>query len=244
MKPGVNILRAGPYQVTAARKRIKNMYLRLGGEENALLVSAPYQAADQEIISFVLSKEKWIREALLRRPARDGTIPLWGKSYPAQAREGKNDMTFDGDRFVLRLAQPDLERYQNGGAPPESLLRAFYRRELERVLPALWERITAEAGERGVQLRLKWMKTRWGTCNPSARRVWLNPRLAQYPPDCLQYVAVHELCHLLVPRHDRAFYALLDARMPGWPALRARLLQAPRLPQQESAHEVQDHAQG
>ncbi|MBQ2277779.1 MAG: M48 family metallopeptidase, partial [Clostridia bacterium] len=70
---------------------------------------------------------------------------------------------------------------------------------------------------------IKNMKTRWGTCNPKARRVWLNLQLARKPEECLEYVILHELAHLKIPGHGRDFEAFLDRYMPDWREIRARL---------------------
>ena len=63
---------------------------------------------------------------------------------------------------------------------------------------------------------VKNMKTRWGSCNITKKRIWLNLKLVQYPPECLEYVILHELIHLKVPNHSADFYAELDQYMPDW----------------------------
>lgn len=68
------------------------------------------------------------------------------------------------------------------------------------------------------------MRSRWGSCQPATGRICLNTRLALYPPECLEYVVVHELCHLKERGHGPGFYALLDAYLPDWKARRAKLV--------------------
>ncbi len=63
---------------------------------------------------------------------------------------------------------------------------------------------------------IKKMKTKWGTCNPTAKRLWLNLELAKKPPECLEYIVVHEMVHLLKPSHNKRFVALKDKFMPKW----------------------------
>ena len=67
------------------------------------------------------------------------------------------------------------------------------------------------------------MRTRWGTCNVKTKKLWFSVQLAQKPPECLDYVIVHELAHLLERGHNKRFYALLDQFMPGWREWKARL---------------------
>jgi len=71
------------------------------------------------------------------------------------------------------------------------------------------------------------MKTRWGSCNPAARNIRLTTDLAKKPPECLEYIIVHELAHLLEPTHNARFTALMDHFMPGWQFHRDQLNQLP-----------------
>lgn len=88
------------------------------------------------------------------------------------------------------------------------------------MLIAKWEPIM---GVKAGKLAYRNMKSRWGSCQPSTGRICINTRLALYPPDCLEYVVVHELCHLIERGHGPRFYALLDALLPEWRASRAKL---------------------
>src|SRR5690606_18421952 len=106
-------------------------------------------------------------------------------------------------------------------------LERHLRREAKRLFAAevaVWE---PRLGVSVAQLGIKRMKTRWGTCNPTARRVWLNLALIQRPPRCLEYVVVHELAHLLVADHSRAFWALVERHLPDYRAAKALLARTP-----------------
>jgi predicted metal-dependent hydrolase len=71
------------------------------------------------------------------------------------------------------------------------------------------------------------MKTKWGSCNPSARTIRLNTELARKPKECLEYVVVHEMVHLLEPTHNGRFVTLMDQFMPQWQSNRQRLNRLP-----------------
>lgn len=88
------------------------------------------------------------------------------------------------------------------------------------VLVAKWEPIM---GVKAGELAYRNMTSRWGSCQPATGRICLNVRLALYPPECLEYVVVHELCHLLERGHGPRFRALMDAFLPGWREARAKL---------------------
>jgi hypothetical protein len=71
------------------------------------------------------------------------------------------------------------------------------------------------------------VRTKWGACNVEARRVWLNLELAKKPVQCLEYIVVHEMAHLLERHHNDRFTKLMDSFMPQCPLHRAELNRAP-----------------
>ncbi len=103
----------------------------------------------------------------------------------------------------------------------------WYRKQLkEAVLPliAKWEPIL---GVKVNRIYVRRMKTRWGSCNPRAGSIRLNTELAKKTPECLDYIVVHEMLHLLAPAHNAKFKALLDYHMPNWKLVRDKLNQEP-----------------
>ncbi len=106
-------------------------------------------------------------------------------------------------------------------ATPEQI--AEWREVVQACVPPLiaaWEPIL---GVKARTLVYRNMKSRWGSCQPATGRICINVRLALYPPECLEYVVVHELCHLLERGHGLRFKALMDAFMPDWRERRAKL---------------------
>lgn len=123
------------------------------------------------------------------------------------------------ERAMVRAAQrPSV---QAEGASKEQV--AEWRAVVEACVPALIEAWEPILGVKAGQLAYRNMKSRWGSCQPSTGRICINVRLALYPPECLEYVVVHELCHLLVSGHGPKFYALMDRVMPDWKQRRAKL---------------------
>jgi len=103
------------------------------------------------------------------------------------------------------------------------LLDEWYRDRLMEALPELagkWERLT---GVKAGRYSARKMKTRWGSCNPRTGDIRLNTELAKKSRECLEYVLVHELVHVLEPSHNHRFKALMDRFMPAWRAARKRL---------------------
>lgn len=204
--------------VEIIRKRIKNLHLYVT-REGKVRVTAPIRLPEREIDRFVRLKRDWIAAHLSCAAAlplpitySDGdTLCLWGREYTLATAEGaKPGLTFAEDKAILTLpAIASAEQRRD-------TVREEYRRQL--ILRAgeyisKWERIT---GLHPLEFRTKFMKTRWGTCNTAAGRIWLNPHLAWYGEECLDYVALHEIVHLEVHGHGSEFYALLEKHMPDF----------------------------
>lgn len=98
-----------------------------------------------------------------------------------------------------------------------------WREVVSACVPALVEAWEPIMGVKAGSLVYRNMKSRWGSCQPATGRICINIRLALYPPECLEYVVVHELCHLLVPGHGKQFHALMDHYMPDWKSRRDKL---------------------
>ena len=120
---------------------------------------------------------------------------------------------------MAQAAQTPMARAAQ--ATPEEV--AQWREAISACVPALvaaWEPIM---GVKAGKLAYRNMTSRWGSCQPATGRICINVRLALYPPECLEYVVVHELCHLLERGHGPRFHQLMDAFMPDWKQRRAKL---------------------
>ena len=113
-------------------------------------------------------------------------------------------------------------------APVENL-KEWYRPILKAKIAELLPALEAQTGLYCSEWRVKDMKIRWGSCNITKKRIWLNLKLVQYPPECLEYVILHELIHLKVPNHSADFYAELDQYMPDW-QMRRKILNRKIMP--------------
>lgn len=123
--------------------------------------------------------------------------------------------------------QPALTAASDTATNTERLLLGWYRDRLRKVTSRLLARWQEKLGVEVAAWGIKRMKTKWGSCNPTAGRVWLNLELIKKPPACLEYVLVHELTHLLVAKHDDRFLRLMDRHLPSWRRRRAELNATP-----------------
>lgn len=115
----------------------------------------------------------------------------------------------------------DSPQARAAAATPEEV--AQWRAVVEACVPALVEAWEPIMGVRAGKLAYRNMTSRWGSCQPATGRICINVRLALYPPECLEYVVVHELCHLRERGHGPRFKALMDAYLPDWRQRRAKL---------------------
>ena len=221
-------------QVEVQRKPIKNLHLAVYPPDGRVRVSAPEFMGDEAIRLAVINKMGWIRRQQQR--------------FRDQPRQSRREMVsgeshyYQGQRYLLSVVEKDapprvrilnsrvLELQVRPGTnrdKREAILYAWYRAQLKEQIPGLiakWEPIVGvQVAEWGV----KRMKTRWGSCNIEARRIWLNVELIKKPPICLEYVLVHEMVHLLERHHNERFHALMTKFMPNWRHYRDILNSAP-----------------
>lgn len=220
--------------VEVVRKDIRNLHLGVYPPHGRVRVAAPLVISEDAVRLAVIDKLAWIKQQR--------------RQFQGQPRQSRREMVngeshyFQGRRYRLTLRERDaplrvtlrglgtLElqvRPDTTADQREALLQRWYRDQLRRALPPLldtWQN-TLEVELAGWDIRR--MKTRWGGCNPQARRVWFNLELAKKPPQCLEYIVVHELSHLRVRRHDAEFVALLDRHLPTWRLLKALLAREP-----------------
>lgn len=219
-------LREGSLAVTVTRKRMKNLYLRVLAPDAQIAVSAPLGTSDAEIRRFVASRADWIQKQRARilavQPAsleHGGTIPYFGGRLRLHlvAHAGRTKLERDGDTLVLRI-KPEADEEARRKA-----LDAWYRAELLRAAEALLPVCERIVGKRAGELKIRDMKTRWGTCNVKSAAITLNLRLAEKPPECLRYVLTHELCHLHEAGHGERFWKRMDVYDPNWKRARKLL---------------------
>jgi len=122
---------------------------------------------------------------------------------------------------------PSRANPETSAAQRERLLRRWYREQLAALVPPLLDKWQPVLGVQVADWAIKKMKTRWGSCNAAARRIWLNLELAKKPVQCLEYIVVHELVHLLERYHNDKFIAMMNMFLPQWRSRRSELNAAP-----------------
>lgn len=214
---------SGDICISITRKRIKNLYLRVVPPDGRVCVNAPLNISDAEIERFVSSRADWIvkqREkmaAIAPRVYETGaTIPYFGKRLDLVVlpHAGRMKITREGRTLTLRI-KPDADMDARKRA-----VDGWYRMELVEAAGAMLPACERTVGKQAGELRIRDMKTRWGTCNTTTATITINLRLAEKPAECLRYVLTHELCHLYEPGHNERFWKRMDRYYPDWKRVR------------------------
>jgi predicted metal-dependent hydrolase len=209
--------------ISVVRKRIKHFYLRVDRHHGRVRLSAPRSASDDEVRLVVTRRLDWIKRQQAKLAAAPPVAPLrflsgethyfLGEPLQLVVIEGNGR----GSRVICAATTLELHiRRRSRLDERRRAIDEMYRRELRTILPPLIEKWGRVMGVSVAQWRIKRMRTRWGTCNIRARRIWLSLELGKYPLDCVEYVVVHELVHLLERRHNARFKTLMDAFLPDW----------------------------
>lgn len=220
--------------VDLIRKDIKNLHVGVYPPDGRVRVAAPLHLEDEAIRLAVITRLSWIRkqQARFKQQQRQSDREMvTGESHYYQGQRYRlNVIEHNGPPLVRLSTNTKMELRVRPGtdrAKREAILHTWYRdrlREQVASLLTIWE---PRVGVTVSEVRIKRMKTRWGSCNSVARRVWLNLELAKKTTECLEYVLVHELVHLRHRHHDTRFQALLDELMPQWSLRRDELNSAP-----------------
>lgn len=220
-------------QIELIRKPVKRLRLTVYAPDGRVRVTAPLRMPEATIRAFVSARQAWIQKHQTRFAAQEQPVALTyasgevhfyqGQPYELRVHEGVG-------RPRVLLQEQQLQLYVPAGSTPSQrakLLANWYRAQLKEQLPALVAKWEPVVGAHAHAWAIKQMKTRWGTCNITARRIWLNLELMKHPLPCLEYVVVHELVHLHERLHNARFWGLVDQFMPDWREHKAALSRVP-----------------
>lgn len=205
------------------RKKIRHMYLVIDKKTRQIKISAPYNMEDDEIVQILLEKEEWIGEKLNR--LKDKII------IPKISVINGGSLFYFGDEVKIKINYVDknplygelngsiLNLYIKRDSSVEKkkeLVREWYRDQLMKKIKTYIEKWEGIMDVDVYEYRTKQMKTRWGTCNPSKRRIWINLELAKLEEKYLEYIIVHEMLHLFERGHGDRFKGLMTKYYPDW----------------------------
>jgi predicted metal-dependent hydrolase len=212
----------GDIRVEVQRKNNKHAHLYVYPPEGRVHISAPLHMGMDALRAFAISKLSWIKaqqrqmRAQIREPEREylnrESHQVWGKRYLLEVVEtdAAPVVELKHSTLVLQIRPGSSE------ARRQQLLESWYREQLREKLPTLLGKWQPQMGVEARRIFVLRMKTLWGSCNPTSGNIRLNSELAKKPSECLEYILVHELAHLIEPTHNARFVALLDRFVPHW----------------------------
>ena len=212
----------GHINVDVTQKNIKNIHLSVHPPKGRVTISAPKRMDLETIRVYAVSKLGWIKKQQEKIAKQ--------KREPIREFVNRESHYFKGERYLLKVIESNfpakvvlkhstIELYVRPNSPMikrQQVLDEWYRQQLKVEIPkfiSLWEKkLNVQVNEFGV----KKMKTRWGSCNIKKNRIWLNLELAKKPEECLEYVVIHEMVHLIEKNHNARFHSLMEKYYPNW----------------------------
>lgn len=192
---------------------MKNLYLRVKQGSGEIVLTAP-KVSDEYIMKFIGKNIDVLKkhiEGLKKRNLGtdkkyiDGeTHFLWGRPYTLRILDSKKHLSKGDDEIFIYVKKAD------DSEAIKRKLNEYYREEIKIKLATFVDMAKNMTGVSPNEVRIKNMKTRWGTCNIRDRRVWVSLNLAKYDEICLLYILIHEFTHLKEKNHTKKFYELLD----------------------------------
>lgn len=223
----------GGIPVNVVRKDIKNVHLSVHPPTGRVTVAAPSRMALDTIRVFAISKLGWIKQQQKKLLEQERETPrefldreshyVWGRRYLLKVIEDDRPplIELSPSRMFLRV-RPGTDPVKR-----EAILEEWYREQVKQAVPPLIEKWSQLMGVKVQRVFVQRMKTRWGSCNHRAGTIRLNTDLAKKPKQCLEYLVVHEMVHLLEPTHNARFIALMDHYLPKWQHYRDALNRLP-----------------
>ncbi len=215
-------LKLGDFTIDVEFKPIKNVHLSVYPPYGRVRIAAPERMKLDTVRVFAISRLAWIKQqqkkllAQEREPTREyldrESHYVWGKRYLLRVIEhdAAPAIELKHTRLVLKVrtgSNPDKRK---------EVLEEWYRLALKSAVEPLIDKWASRMEVKVGHCYVQRMKTKWGSCNHAARTIRLNTELAKKPLECLEYIVVHELTHLLEPTHNQRFIRLLDQFMPQW----------------------------
>lgn len=223
-------LQIGDLQVEVVRKNIRSLRLTVYAADGRIRVAVPTRTSHADVEQFVQARRAWIlkHQANFEKRVRPAELAyVSGETHYYQGLQHILHVHIThGAPHVVHQPGRILDLYvraTDSTQQREKVLTAWYRGQLKQQLPALIEQWQQVVGVQVQEWGVKQMKTRWGTCNIRAKRIWLNLDLIKRAPHCLEYVVVHELVHLHERLHNARFWGLMDQFMPAWRTYREQL---------------------
>jgi len=223
----------GNITVDVELKDIKNIHLSVYPPAGKVRIASPLRFDMETIRMYAISKLSWIRKQQ--------------EKIQGQQRETQREYTsreshyYLGKRYLLKVVKTETRQHveikhsnivlhihaDTTAEQKQTILQEWYREQLKDIVPKYISKWEETMQVKVAEFGIKKMKTKWGTCNREDSRIWINLELAKKPLECLEYIVVHEMVHLLERNHNNNFVAYMDKFLPQWRHLKEELNRLP-----------------
>lgn len=219
----------GDITIAMTRKQVKHVHLSVHPPNGRVTMVVPQATRLAAARAYAISKLRWIRDQREKLRTQPRELPrafvtreshyLWGRRYllTVQEIDTKPSVVAKNQRLVMTV------RPGASASKRAEVMHEWHKSLMHAAVKPLLSKWEAKIGVKASAYFLQRMKTKWGACNARARNIRLNTELVKKPRDLLEYVIVHELMHLIEPRHSDRFMALMDRHYPHWRDARAEL---------------------
>jgi predicted metal-dependent hydrolase len=226
-------IQLGNIEADVVWKDIKNVHLSVHPPLGRVRIAAPSRMNLDTIRVFAISKLAWIKQQQKKLLEQERETQreflereshyLWCKRYllSVMERDEAPSIVLKHSKMLLTI------RPGTDVAKRQEIIDHWYRDQIKQAVPELIAKWEPLMGVRVARFFVQRMRTRWGSCNPTTASIRLNTDLAKKPRECLEYIVVHEMVHLLEPTHNARFVALMDRFIPSWQHHRQALNRLP-----------------
>ncbi|MDM1442792.1 SprT family zinc-dependent metalloprotease [Myroides odoratimimus] len=222
----------GEVEIEVTFKDIKNLHLSVHPPYGQVTISSPLFYDLEKVKIYAATKLGWIKKEQRK----------FLEQLREEPRVFKNQEShfFFGDRYLLKLEESTRNKVEIAGKKIvlkssdlnnvkqlQATLYAFYRKELRKYLEARIVYFAALMNIESPSFKIRTMKTKWGSCATDQQRIWFNIELAKKPLDCIDYIVVHELIHLIERHHNKRFVLLMNQYYPSWCTQKKKLNELP-----------------
>lgn len=223
----------GDIRIDVVYKDIKNVHLSVYPPSGKVRISAPLRIDLDTIRIFAISKLGWIKKQQTKLLEQERETPreyINRESHYYLGRRYLLKVFENGASRKIILKHSTIELHIKESTPQEKMkimLDSWYRQRLKEIIPEHIKKFEELMDLKVEESAIKRMKTKWGTCNKEAGRIWLNLELIKKPLHCIEYIIVHEMVHLLERKHNEVFIAYMDKYLPKWRFYKEELNKSP-----------------
>lgn len=235
-------MKVAEFDIEVEYKAIKNIHFTVYPPDGRIRLSVPKNMSEDDVSMMLYSRLDWLRSKVAE-------VQIQERQTDREYVSGENHYLF-GERYLLQvipqnIVPPSIKlgtKIMDMYVTPKSslidkqrLMEAFYRNRLREFLGTIVSKWSSRMGEdiSSFDYSIMVMQKQWGSCNTTKRKILFNLLLARVPQRCIEYVVVHELCHLKVHQHNKEFTSLLNTFMPDWAIRKKELDEFPALPYKE-----------